>query len=191
VITTLKTWLEATETAKQLYGLLEAGSFATVLAEIESHAAAEAFSRIATAFDKRGQTYVCIGHVDTVISACRYSIHNMSFLDKTLMTRRADFFFIRQTLILHLCLRSVCYAYVGEQQMCNDDLNDAIDVNYGRKMKEGEGLSVKAWDLSASFMNPLAWADMLYYGVFKNRPFWYVDDQSLFKLKHILFKRTV
>jgi hypothetical protein len=164
-------------TAGRLFALLETGQMANTIGDIELSAAKDAFARIATAKDKRGQVQICVGHLNSAYSAYVHIIDDAGFLDRTLVSRVETLEAARIKGCFVLCLRSICFAYLGEISHCEQDLRSASRL----KNKEVDsGTAASIWFISGISINPIAAYDLLYCAVRSHlRP----DNNDDFKIE--------
>lgn len=148
-------------TASRLFALLETGQIANTIGDVELSAAKDAFARIATAKDKRGQVQICVGHLNSAYSAFISIIDNAGFLDRTSVSRGLTLVSAQIKACFVLCLRAICFAYLGERDHCEQDLRSARELHG----KEVVGTGFTLWTMSAIFFNPVAWADIGYTAV--------------------------
>lgn len=181
--------LKSAKTAKAIFNLLESGSVASVFLGIEFQAVREAFLRIGSAVDKKGQTQICIGHLDSSYHACEYLIRNAGFLDRLLFSRAFPLDQVRQKARFLLCVRAVCHAFIGERDHCANDL--LIAESY----RSEDNPLITAWVLSGVLINPLAAADLAYAGI-RNLPgmlrgeidAYNIDDEAIAEFRATLLK---
>lgn len=144
--------------ATRLFALLECGQIADVIQQVEYAAARDAFHRVPSAIDKRAQVQICIGHLNSAFSACAHTIESAGFLDKTLMSRATVLGLTQDKACFFLCMRAVCYAYLGESQMSREDLKLARCF----RAKTFESGASAWWLFSGAIFNPIAACDMAY-----------------------------
>lgn len=149
--------IRSSSAAGELFAILESGSIAGVFGEIEFAAAREAFQRVATAEDKRGQVQTCIGHLNSSYSAFAHQLRTAGFLDRMLVSRNVQLMAAQEKAVFVLCVRAICHAYLAERTHCEEDLELAHAV-----LKENPlGTAGTLWAAS-SVINPVAAADVAY-----------------------------
>ena len=176
-------------TCSCLFAYLERGQIANVLGDIELAAARDSFSRIPTAFDKRGQVQICIGHLNSSFSAYTHTIESAGVLDRTLITRSVKLLSAQTKACFVLCVRAICFAYLEESLHCQQDLEMAEKL----RTRELVGGASVLWFLSG-IVNPVAGADMAY-AAFSNlgKPnddIYETDVELIRKLRSVIVEHT-
>lgn len=146
-------------TASRLFALLETGQIANTIGDIELSAAKDAFARIATAKDKRGQVQICVGHLNSAYSAYVHIIDDAGFLDRTLVSRLFRLYSAQTKGCFVLCLRAICFAYLEEVSHCEQDLWSALQL---KNREVSSGAAAMIWFGSGVTINPIAAYDVAY-----------------------------
>ena len=125
--------LQALNAVNAVSAFLESGGVLEVLADAEFAAARKAFSEVSSARDKRGQIWVCIGHLNSCLEANRRifadSTSNWKALQQITMTQRSRLDLALSKVRFILCLLAVCYAHLGEIELCRQHLDAVRHAN--------------------------------------------------------------
>jgi hypothetical protein len=153
---TLTEIVKLAATARDLFLRLESGSLAEVMSDVEFSAACEAIARVPAATHKDGQVLVCIGHLNSVYHANLHIVRSAGFVDRTLASRVVGLLKARNRAEFALCLRAICYSYLGDRTHCLADLDAAQALNEEMPFSAGMGV----WLLSG-LLNPVAMVDFV------------------------------
>lgn len=121
--------LKTLSTIRALSAFLEAGGVLDVLATVEFTAARKAFQEVALAQDKRGQMWVCIGHLNSALTAniaiCQNSESNLRAFSQITMAQQMRLEAASEKVRFLFCLLAFSYAYLGETALRDKHLDDA------------------------------------------------------------------
>jgi len=116
--------LQGTQGTKALIKFLESGELATkILADVEFKAAQASLSKAKLASDSKSQVWNAISQLETSYQAHIRTIESYQwwhtgfaarFIDLDIATRKARY---------TLCVMSICYAYLEEQELCRKHLS--------------------------------------------------------------------
>ena len=139
---------------------VDSGQIACLLGDIEFEAARSAFAAVPSAVDKRGQVWVCVGHLNSCYHAYKKDIESSGAVDFMSIVRGAKILSVQTKARFALCLMAICYWYLEEQTLCNQHLELAgtpLDVKIGTIGK----LALGAWWVSAAVFNPIPAIELL------------------------------
>jgi hypothetical protein len=166
VIETLKTL----KTIVDITSFLESGNVAQILGDIEFEAAKKAFSEVPLASDKRGQIWVCIGHLNSCYEANKRVFRDLGS-EWNPLSRILAKEFNREAAAIRirfaLCLTSICYAYLGEKVLCEKHFELIQEFNYSQ-LQEASALQVAGFFITSPA--PLILAQYLLYSNSTNDP---------------------
>jgi hypothetical protein len=120
------------KTSARLKAFVESDDFATILADIECQAASAAIRNSKNAVDARAQIWSAVNHLETAYTA---TLHRVKALLSThTITPDSLTGVLGDKLRCYKCMLAICYAALGEAQLCKQALADAWE-----RRPEGDG----------------------------------------------------
>lgn len=168
---------------------IESGGMALVLGDVELDAAKRAFELMPLVDNKREQSVICSGHLNSSYEGYRTFVKSRT---------AAHYCSVTQTMLVEAakvkarfacCLNAVCYAYRGEMRGCRQYMAQA-----GQELKTDlGGLSqavVGLWYASMAVCNPIPIVEGVVGGVtgaHPNTDAYELKPDDLIKLNRLLF----
>ena len=133
--------INGAKTFNTLKKFIEEGGIERTLGDLEMDAAKEALRKRGSAIDKGSQVWSAVTHLESSYLAYLKAFAKYNTVHAISHQTRARYKELFSKAVFSLCLMSVCYKYLGEERLCVEQIDKALQLYQSEELNSFESLN--------------------------------------------------